>query len=121
VWADPVRLRQVLRNLIKNAFRHGAAPVTIRAVATPDGAEVQVTDHGPGVPVESRDELFRPFHPLASSDTQPGSLGLGLWISHRLMRLMGGDLTYRDDPQPTFVVSLRGVEVTDHALIGSGV
>lgn len=120
VWADPARLRQVLRNLIKNAFRHGAAPVTIRAMATPGGAEIHVMDHGPGVPLESRHDLFRPFHPLTNSETQPGSLGLGLWISHRLMRLMGGDLTYRDDPQPTFVVSLRGVEVTDRALVGVG-
>ncbi len=116
VWADPARFRQVLRNLIKNAFRHGAPPVTVRTVITDRGAEVHVMDHGPGVPKQSVDQLFRPFHPLANSKAQPSSLGLGLWISQRLMRQMGGDLSYRGDPQPTFVLLLAssGTEQRQH-------
>jgi hypothetical protein len=106
VWADPRRLHQILRNLISNGFEHGEPPVTLTVV--PDGRQVRlrVSDHGRGIPADQRHRLFRPHQSISRSGSQPDRLGLGLWVSRQLARLMGGDLTYDPNPVPTFTLSL---------------
>lgn len=106
VLADPMRVRQILRNLLTNADRHGHPPITIGVEASGDRVVVRVTDHGRGVDPAVRHELFRPYRPLGGPGSQPQSLGLGLWISHRLAERMGGSLVYEADPHPTFSLTL---------------
>ncbi|GIH91069.1 hypothetical protein Psi01_16990 [Planobispora siamensis] len=105
VRADPERLEQILVNLAANAIGHGALPVVISA--EPDGADrvaVHVRDHGTGVPADKCAVLFSRF---SAADTNPASVGLGLWITRELARAHGGDVVYRPaTPGSRFTVIL---------------
>jgi len=92
--ADQVRLRQVLRNLLSNAVRYGGKSIAISV--HPDGAKVhiRVADDGPGVPAGEEETIFLPYRRAANTPRHKSSVGLGLWISRRLAKAMGGDLTY---------------------------
>ena len=91
--ADQVRLRQVLRNLRSNAVRYGGKSIGVSV--HPDGTNVcvRVTDDGPGVPAGEEETIFLPYR-RATTRRHKSSVGLGLWISRRLARAMGGNLTY---------------------------
>lgn len=90
---DPTRYRQIVRNLLSNALRHGGDPITVEVLAEGDEALLVVRDNGAGID----DELARQISDQAvtGKSASPGTLGLGLWISHELTRLMGGRLTYQ--------------------------
>jgi signal transduction histidine kinase/CheY-like chemotaxis protein len=104
VVGDATRFRQVLVNLLSNALKFTAAGEVVVTVAAArpspggpaDRVELSVTvrDTGIGIPDERRDRLFRSFSQVDSSITRTyGGTGLGLVISRRLARAMGGDLT----------------------------
>jgi signal transduction histidine kinase len=75
--ADPLRTRQILRNLITNARRYGGS--SIRLVIAPDAsfARVSVVDDGPGVPAAQAVAIFEPYRSAHDQRGQPGSVGLG--------------------------------------------
>lgn len=89
VRADPEALRQVLSNLIENAFKHGAEPVAVTVEPRGDQVVVSVVDHGPGVPEADRQRVFDRFHRLDASRDRPG-VGLGLAIVRGLVTACGG-------------------------------
>lgn len=96
--SDPVRIRQVLTNLIGNAVKFtdtGEVSLRIYSVSDGDGDFIafEVKDTGPGIPEERLQRLFEPFTQARSSDSQHGGLGLGLTISLRLAEVLGGSLT----------------------------
>ncbi len=92
VRADPVRARQVLRNLLTNARRYGGTDVEA-AVRCADGVGVfEVSDDGKALPEEVTARLFEPFRRSDPTGGRPGSVGLGLSVSRALARLQGGDL-----------------------------
>jgi signal transduction histidine kinase len=90
---DPLRLEQILINLLSNAVRHGPAgeAVLVRTEHTPEMICVHVIDRGKGIPVEAQDKIFEPYIRV-DPDTGLGS-GLGLPVSRRLAELLGGRLT----------------------------
>jgi signal transduction histidine kinase len=90
VVADPLRVLQVVVNLLGNAHRFSppSEPITVSVAATADRAIVSVRDEGPGVPVEEQDRLFEPFGVADGA----GGTGLGLFVSRSLVRAMGGQL-----------------------------
>lgn len=91
IWVDRTRFRQVLNNLLSNARKHTETG-TITIVCEPgEGEKIRfsVSDTGPGIPPEKRDEIFRRFHKLSA--IVPGA-GLGLNICQGLIHLMGGSL-----------------------------
>ncbi len=99
VRGDPVRLRQVLVNLINNAvkFTHGGEVEVSVAVRREDERsallEFAVRDTGIGIPADKVSGLFRSFTQLDSSSTRKyGGSGLGLAISRRLVEMMGGEI-----------------------------
>jgi signal transduction histidine kinase len=94
VWADPVRFRQVLRNLITNARRYGGASITVEVERRGDVVAVAVVDDGPGVPEDRELAIFEAYERGHANLTQPGSVGLGLTVSRQLARMMDGDLTF---------------------------
>jgi signal transduction histidine kinase len=94
-WADPLRLRQVVRNLLTNATRYGGPSVRIEVDASATEVAVRVRDDGGGVPADLQDTIFLPYQTAHVRSTQPGSVGLGLPVSRSIARCMGGDLTYR--------------------------
>ena len=96
--ADPVRLRQVLLNLMGNAVKfteRGRVRVRVRPTpGRPDRVVVVVHDTGIGIPPEARARVFEPFAQVEASPVRPGT-GLGLTISRRLVEAMGGSLRFR--------------------------
>jgi len=97
VHGDPVRLRQVLDNLIANALAHGAAgsPVAVRTSRSRDAVAIAVTDTGPGIP---HDELARIFDLGVRLDAGTRGSGLGLTLSGAIVRAHGGVLEVESTP-----------------------
>lgn len=91
---DPMRVRQILRNLISNAIKYGGSHIEVR-IHDKQKVSVLVTDDGQGIDAEGLDLIFEPYETLRNAGAIPGSMGLGLAVSRTLARLMGGELTYR--------------------------
>ena len=96
---DPLRIRQVVTNLISNAIKftpRGAVTVSVGARTLTDGTDditVSVRDTGVGIPAAALPHIFDNFSQADSSTTREfGGAGLGLAISRRLARMMNGDL-----------------------------
>lgn len=101
VQSDPRRLRQILENLVTNAIKYTprGGTITLTAVmeAEDGSARITVSDTGPGIPEAMRLRVFDEFyrldrHERASGPASPQGTGIGLAISRRLARLLGGDL-----------------------------
>lgn len=120
VLADPIRLEQVVLNLLTNALRYGGPHVTVSVsgAGTTDRTDASqalsarvrlvVEDDGPGIDAALRDRLFEPFTRGPAAGAVGGS-GLGLALSRRLVEAFGGTLTHesRSEGGARFVVSLR--------------
>jgi len=96
VYADRLRIGQVIRNLIRNAIDHAPAGGIVRAETgeSPEGgAYLLVEDSGEGVPVEERDRIFERFYRIegAAAKRKDGS-GLGLSIAREIIRAHGGSI-----------------------------
>lgn len=96
VLADPVRLNQVLSNLISNAVKYTpeGGKVLITTRAENGHAEVVVADTGVGLTAEQMAALFQPFVRLHD---HPGGVGLGLYITKGVVEAMGGTITAESD------------------------
>jgi signal transduction histidine kinase len=92
--ADPSAFDRIVANLVANALRHGAAPVTIEAGRADGHIRVVVEDSGPGVPPEFVSLLFERFTRVQQAALTPGA-GLGLSIAQSLARAHNGELSYR--------------------------
>lgn len=90
------RVLQILLNLVGNAIRYapGGSTVTISIEKLGGSASVSVADEGQGVPQEDRERVFEKFERLGRSGD--GGSGLGLFISRKLARAMGGELIVKD-------------------------
>lgn len=93
-WADSLRVRQVIRNLVTNAIKYGGNRIVVGVRAMGDLAQVVVADDGPGVPEHESSLIFERYYRSVQSPTQPGSVGIGLAVSRQLAELMGGKLEY---------------------------
>ena len=91
---DPLRVRQILRNLLTNASRYGGDEVTVYVSHSGTTCRLAVVDNGDGVPPADADRIFDSYQRSANAIQEPKSVGLGLSVSRKLARLMGGDLVY---------------------------
>ncbi|RMF87634.1 MAG: response regulator, partial [Planctomycetota bacterium] len=126
--SDPVRLRQILLNLVGNAVKftsHGEVRLVVRAIDVDTERPrmvFEVSDTGPGISKEQLGRLFRPFQQLESRTVADESgTGLGLVISRRLAQELGGDIEVESEPGKgsTFRVTidigpLDGVRMLDN-------
>jgi signal transduction histidine kinase len=128
---DEDRVRQVVLNLLSNAVKFTAAGGSVAvawgtAAETPPAAGhlqgggpwafVRVADTGVGIAPEEHGRIFEPFHQVENGHTRTaGGTGLGLTISRRLARLMGGDLTVESAPGvgSAFTLWLPAASVSD--------
>jgi signal transduction histidine kinase len=91
---DPLRIEQVLTNLLDNAVKfspEGGRIEVMLAPADPAAAELSVRDHGLGIPPEKRGRIFERFYQAHASGHRSG-LGLGLYICRRIVEAHGGDI-----------------------------
>jgi signal transduction histidine kinase/ActR/RegA family two-component response regulator len=100
VRVDPVRVRQVLLNLVGNAVKFTNRGQVTVTVSTADGQlRFEVADTGIGIPEEKQQQIFEPFRQADGSMVRRfGGSGLGLTISRQLVRLMGGEMGLRSKP-----------------------
>ena len=124
VYADRLRLKQVLVNLISNAvkFTGDGGKVTVRTRS--DGSEIiiTVTDTGVGVPAEDQERIFESFQQGGRGAANEEGTGLGLTLSRRIVRLLGGRMWLESEVGvgSTFGFSVRatGDEVAQDADLG---
>ncbi len=124
VIGDPVRLEQILINLVSNAAKfttNGDILVRVHDVGSGAGQPeeaivlgIDVRDTGIGIPADKQDSLFQTFSQAGSATTRKfGGTGLGLAISRKLVNLMGGDLTFTSQEG-------KGSTFTATAVLGRG-
>lgn len=105
VRADPLRLEQMLSNLLSNARKYGRPPIDVRVRPAGPCVAIDVADHGDGVPAEFRDRLFREFA-RADTNTVTGT-GLGLHVVRTLAEAQGGSAGYAPGPEAGAVFTIE--------------
>ena len=110
VYADPVRLEQVIGNLVANALRHTPAGGEIRleAALAGDGYRLAVQDSGDGIPASHLPHVFERFYKAGSARTGGhGGSGLGLTIVKAIVERHGGTVAVTSQPgRTTFTFAL---------------
>jgi two-component system, OmpR family, sensor histidine kinase VicK len=92
VLVDPIRIEQVVTNLLDNAVKYSPGGGSIRVEVSqprPDVAQLSVTDNGIGVPPEHRERIFERFYQVKKGS---GGMGIGLYISREIIDLHGGSI-----------------------------
>ena len=112
VLADPLKVEQMLGNLVGNAIKYGRAPFLVRVRQSdlrPDLVALDVIDAGDGLPDGFHEQLFREF--ARAAGTVGTGTGLGLYVVRTLARAHGGDATYAAGPDggAVFTVTLPAV------------
>ncbi|MCC6790902.1 MAG: HAMP domain-containing histidine kinase [Thermomicrobiales bacterium] len=98
ILADPLRIGQVLRNLLSNAVRYSppGAPIELRTVPESNGIRFEVINSGDGIDDRDHARIFDKFVRGSATYTEDrAGLGLGLYVSRRIVRAHGADLTVR--------------------------
>jgi two-component system, OmpR family, sensor histidine kinase BaeS len=101
ISADPIRLEQILTNLMGNALRYAPknGHISIQVKNEETAISISVHDSGPGIPPESLPYVFDRFYRVAKSrNREEGGSGLGLAIARQLARSHNGDLVARNHP-----------------------
>jgi signal transduction histidine kinase len=99
VRADPLRMAQILNNLIANAYKYGDnfSPIRVRARRVEGYGRIEIINAGPGIAPEDREKVFRPFARVAMGRRVPGA-GLGLSIAKLLVEKQGGRIDFESIP-----------------------
>ncbi len=104
-------LRRALENVIRNGVRYtgpGTAVEVSLEQESSDWAVIRIRDHGPGVPENALEDIFRPFYRVAEArDRQSGSTGIGLAITERTVKLHGGSVMARNVPGGGLEVEIK--------------
>jgi signal transduction histidine kinase len=106
VAADPALMFEAVSNLVENAlkFTPAGGEVGLSLSSRTEGPRIEITDSGPGVPVEERDAVMKRFYRSERTRTTPGS-GLGLSVVTAIVRLHGFDV-WLDDARPGLRVAM---------------
>ena len=100
IRTDPLKLKVVVKNLVRNALKfteRGAVYITARRVR--GDVEIAVQDTNIGIPPEKQGVIFDAFRQAASSNEKSyGGVGLGLYIAHRLVAMLGGSIAVESEP-----------------------
>ncbi|MBT5901884.1 MAG: histidine kinase [Opitutaceae bacterium] len=93
VWADPLKITQVINNLIENALKYtpSGSTIEIAAALKPTGVEIRISDNGPGIPEADLPHIFERFYRVEKGRSrEKGGTGLGLAIVKHIVQLHGG-------------------------------
>jgi signal transduction histidine kinase len=92
VRCDPLRIEQVVSNLVSNAIKYSTDQVEITVLRCDSWATIEVKDHGVGMSRDDRSRLFEPFRRVALSKESIPGVGLGLFVVRELVRAHRGYL-----------------------------
>src|SRR3984957_2235908 len=107
VTVKPAAFKRCLANLVSNAARHADA-ISITGLRDHRYLTVTIDDDGPGIPLNMREEVFKPFLRLDDARNQDeGGTGLGLAIARDIARSHGGDITLGDSPMGGLRAAVR--------------
>jgi two-component system, OmpR family, sensor histidine kinase KdpD len=100
VRVDAGLLERAVANVVDNARAWSPADgvVRIEAGEVGDRVDLRVIDHGPGIPVDERETIFRPFQRLGDNPSNGNGVGLGLAVARGFLEAMGGELVVEDTP-----------------------
>lgn len=113
VKANAILLHSAIENVVRNAIKYTKRNTAVEIsmlenAGNPDSIIIQVRDHGPGVPEEMLPHLFEPFVRVEKArDRLSGGHGLGLAIADRAIRLYGGEIMARNEPDEGLSVLIR--------------
>lgn len=114
VLGSPELLRRAIENVVRNAVRYTPAGTTVTVTLGPvsDGgaprARLEVRDHGPGVPADALQDIFRPFYRVADArDRHSGGTGLGLAITAQAVRRHSGRISAENAPGGGLIVRIE--------------
>jgi signal transduction histidine kinase len=96
--------------VVRNAVRHAPADTIVEIDLKCDGelSRIVVRDHGPGVPVAELSKIFQPFYRLSDSrEHRSGGTGIGLAITHEVVRLHGGSVSARNAQPNGLIVEIE--------------
>ena len=89
---DPMRLRQIVWNLVSNATKFGAgAPIEVAVLGDEQEARLIVSDKGPGIAEHERERVFHRFERAGTGESHVG-FGVGLWLVKQIVHALGGDV-----------------------------
>lgn len=100
VWVDPDRIAQVLHNLLSNAVKYSppGSPIAVRTDRRGERIRIEVADRGPGIRPEDQERIFEKYGRVGGHRSQIPGLGLGLYVSRRIVRAHGDDLRVESTP-----------------------
>jgi signal transduction histidine kinase len=109
VRLDPLRIEQVVTNLLDNAIKYSPQAGTIDIeLSTPNEGHVQIAvrDHGTGIPADHREHIFERFYQAGEAQSNAAGMGLGLYISREIVELHGGSIRaeFPDDGGARFAI-----------------
>ena len=124
VVTDATRVRRVLGNLLSNAIKYTPAPgkvvvsADVRESAGHPRLAVEARDSGPGIPADAHDKVFEEFYRISDERRPVKGFGIGLPISRRVARLLGGDIAIESEPgkRATFTLWLPLAEIDDSSI-----
>jgi len=115
---DPMKMKQVLINLLTNAVQ--ASPpgesVFISSVSEEERIIIDITDHGPGISADQKENIFTPFF-----TTKKEGIGLGLIMVKNIVSAHGGEVQFFDNPPPETGVTFRVILPKDSGVISSSI
>ncbi|WP_440053080.1 ATP-binding protein [Pseudoalteromonas sp. T1lg65] len=110
-WCDPLRLKQVLLNILSNAIKYNRqdGQILISTSNNQDDCQIEIKDTGIGIAHEDLDKLYEPFNRLGAEHSDKVGTGIGLTLTKKLVHLMKGKLDVKSElgVGSTFTVSLR--------------
>jgi signal transduction histidine kinase/CheY-like chemotaxis protein len=121
IETDPLRLRQVLYNLLVNAMKFTAqGEVALRVYVNPERLRFEVKDTGKGISKEDLPSIFKPFYQATNNNLTGQGVGLGLHISRQIVELLGGEITIASELGQgstfSFEIPLRGADAVSTGL-----
>ena len=101
VYADKVRLKQVILNLLTNAikYNHNGGEVHIEVTPHDSFTRILIRNTGPGIPADKADLIFKAFERLGMEEMKVDGTGIGLTISKQLVELMHGKIDFSSNPE----------------------
>jgi signal transduction histidine kinase/CheY-like chemotaxis protein len=115
---DPVRLEQVITNILNNAAKYSRPGSAIEILCTTEDRQLRIAikDNGDGIPPDRLEEIFSPFQQLAPAPHRSAGIGIGLFLARQIVEMHGGTITahsWGEGTGSTFTILLPLIHARD--------